>query len=104
MYDSDDTEEFNHNKKLLHYGEEDQLFNSCSHAVVLYEDEYFDSNGISDCYSTYDHVVLERLVIQSIKNSGMWNNMFERKYVKKISKKLNVDLSDVDVSIYYEIK
>ena len=37
----------------------------------------------------------EEILLEAINNIGTWNDKFQRKYVKKIQKDLDIDLSDV---------
>ena len=68
-----------------------------SHIVLRYKRKYFD------CRMEYKLKDLDRILktnheeilLEAINNIGTWNDKFQRKYVKKIQKDLDIDLSDV---------
>lgn len=83
---------------------------SCTHAFIYFKGEYMDSESIINVEAGYNYddytfinkkniikIYDENLILDSI-NSGGWNSSFERqRNVKKIAKKLDINLSDVIV-------
>lgn len=62
-----------------------------SHALLKYEDKYFDSNKIINKPTrSFEHEVTIDLLIESLKYRDRWNNMFDWKHLKAIEKKLNI--------------
>lgn len=70
---------FDLNEKFIN-GEGKKL-RGCSHAVVMVNGEYYDSNGLDNSIKNqYDkfHIMSRDIVLHSIKKPSNWNNTFHR--------------------------
>ena len=71
---------------------------ACSHAVVLYNGNYYDSNGESiDPPYSQNHSLPIWVVVKTL-NTRDWNSEFDRRYIRQIAKDLNVNLSDIKIN------
>jgi len=69
-----------------------------NHAVLFHMGEYIDSDGIVDVsgFKWMQNITEEEFVIRANNSLDYWNPDFNRnKYLKVISKKLGIDLSDI---------
>ena len=62
-----------------------------AHALLKYEDKYFDSNEIINKPTRpFEHEITINLLIKSLEFRGAWNHTFNWKYLKAIEEKLNI--------------
>lgn len=77
-----------------------KIGNSCTHAVVKFENCFYDSDGEHDVSDyTYRHQVSLDIVLKAI-NKDVWNWDFKRKHIKRIEKQLGISLSDVKRNVH----
>ena len=69
----------------------------CNHSYIKIKKHFYDSKGIYDKVQYHKRTINDEYeLIQCINDVYGWNNSFNRtKYVPKIEKILDVDLSDV---------
>lgn len=75
------------------------IFSEKLHYYVVDGEKVIDSTGV---YSKKEldgywktEKVSEKELVKNIKNESLWNQIFNRKNIKKIEKDLGVDLSDI---------
>lgn len=71
---------------------------SCNHVTILHNNEIFDTEELVNVnnYRNIHHLKSEKDMVISLQNYRFWNDEFDRnKGIKKIMKKLDIDLSDV---------
>lgn len=80
-----------------YFNKESDVISSCTHAVILYRNQYLDCNGIEyiDGYNEIDLIEREFDIIKSINTKGCWNHMFDRSHISSIEKNLEIDLSEI---------
>lgn len=69
-----------------------------NHAVLFHMGEYIDADGIVDVsgYKWMQNITVEEFIVRANNSIDYWNPDFDRnKYLKLISKKLDIDLSDI---------
>ena len=95
LYRNGSTYLFSTNEACLN-GELDSP-NSCSHAMLFYNGKYIDSeeefNTLPEKYPK-SHILPEHLVVASL-NYDVWNDAFNRRWIRIIEEKLNINLSDI---------
>jgi hypothetical protein len=70
---------------------------ACSHVGLFYNNRTIDCDGFINTRN-YKYKVKtsdENVMVMAINNLGDWNTDFNRKHIKKIEKKLEIDMSDV---------
>ena len=71
---------------------------SCTHATVRVSSKNYDSEGLHKTSRYFRKIILdEKGIIKSINRYSIWNDDFDRKYIKEIECKLDIDLSDIKV-------
>ena len=73
---------------------------ACSHVGLIINDKTFDSGRriMVRKYPNRIKIYDENFLLLAVNNLRDWNEEFNRKYIKKISKVLDIDLSDVRIT------
>ncbi len=68
-----------------------------NHSCLLFQGEFIDSTGLLDIsnFAWIQIVDEEEFLIRVLDNVKDWNWGFDRNYIKKIEKKLKLDLEDI---------
>lgn len=67
-----------------------------SHCIIGLDDKEYDTSRFSRGWVSR-HVVEEKFLLKTLKNTKSWNRDFDRSYIKDIEECLKIDLSDVAV-------
>jgi len=95
MYDSFEKQEYLNNKKVLR--QKNGVPIAPSHCCIYQDGEFVDSTEklkISE-YKWFQIINEEDFLKKVIVDGQYWNAMFDRKNIKIIEDKLNIDLSDI---------
>lgn len=97
-----DADIIENNKHVLQTGHGSAV--ACSHICItngMYEVIDSDSEIDASNYKDVQYISEEWFLINMLDNVGSWNTLFDRKWVKSIEKKLNIDIIKTeDKSLY----
>jgi hypothetical protein len=98
MYDSCEKQEYLNNKKVLR--QKDGVPIAPSHCCICQDGEFVDSTDklkIAE-YKWFQIINEEDFLRKVIVEGQYWNSMFDRKNIKIIEDKLEIDLSDIKIN------
>jgi len=73
---------------------------ACSHIGLIHGNRTIDCEGFINTreYKYKIRTSNENMLVLAVNNVNDWNSMFDRKHVKTIAKKLDIDMSDVNTN------
>ncbi len=91
------------NENILNNNASDKP-SAATHVLIEINGVIMDSNGVTTISTAmnehdfiYHHVFDVKFLVKSINNIRAWSDIFDRNYVPKMAKKLNIKLGDVKI-------
>jgi hypothetical protein len=102
LYEFDNEHLFKNNKKAINNPNVEAI--APNHAVIFHKGNYIDCDGTVNIsrYEWIQNIRNEEFILRANNNVDYWNPDFDRnKYIKLIEKRLNINLSDIQLRVHY---